>query len=175
MRFINRSHALVVCASVCIGALHAHAEPLKFDFKDPKGVNAMSFVLDSLIEPIIGVASGISGTVSFDSANVGAMRGTIKVDAASLDLPQKRMASVMHSKDWLNVAEHSTIEFTFKKVNNTTPVREGVYALEVTGDFTCRGITRAMTIPVNVTYLPGKRPERTQRGNGYLAGPRHLF
>jgi polyisoprenoid-binding protein YceI len=166
---------LSVCVFAHLGAFNAHAEPLEFDFEDPKGVNAISFVLDSLVEPIIGVASGVSGTVRFDPANLEAMSGVIRVDAASLQTPQKRMQSVLHSKDWMNVDKYPTIEFVFKSIKNATPVRDNVFALEIVGDFTCRGVTRELTIPANLTYLPGKLSQRMHRGKGDLLVLRSQF
>ncbi len=48
--------------AACVATASAAAD--KFDFKDPKGVNAIYFVLDSELEPIMGMATGISGTVN---------------------------------------------------------------------------------------------------------------
>ena len=55
------------CALIftCLGAT-APAAPLEFDFKDPKGVNNVVFKTDALLESINGVATGISGRVTFD-------------------------------------------------------------------------------------------------------------
>lgn len=175
MTFANRTCVLAVCVFAYLGAFNARAEPLEFDFEDPKGVNAISFVLDSLVEPIIGVASGVSGTVTFDPANVEATSGVIKVDAASLQFPHKRMQSVLQSADWMNVDKYPTIEFVFKSIKNATPVRDNVFALEIVGDFTCRGVTKELTIPVDLTYLPGKLAQRMHRGKGDLLVIRSQF
>ena len=53
------------------------AAPVKFDFKDPKGVNNVVFKTDALLESINGTASGISGTVMFDPENPSATAGKI--------------------------------------------------------------------------------------------------
>ena len=143
MTFAKRTCVLSACAFAYFGTLNTHAEPLKFDFEDPKGVNAMSFVLDSLIEPIIGVASGVSGTVTFDPANVEATTGVIRVETASLQIPQKRMESVLHSKDWLDVDNYPKIEFVFKSVKNGPPKKDNVFALQVVGDFSCMASRRS--------------------------------
>ena len=69
----------------------ALANPVTFDFKDPKGVNAIAFHLDSLLEPISGTANGITGSVSFDPSNPAATSGTIVVATPSLTVTNSTM------------------------------------------------------------------------------------
>ncbi len=166
---------LSVCACAYLVPTPAVAEPLDFDFKDPKGVNAISFVLDSLVEPIMGVASGVSGNITFDPANVGATSGAIRVDAASVQVTHKMMTDVMQSKKWLSIAKHLTIEFSFKSIKTERTLRDNVFELEIVGDFTCCGVTKEMTIPVSATYLPDKLAQRMHRGEGDLLVLRSQF
>ena len=69
----------------------AVAAPKAYDFKDPKGVNAIQFTLDSVLEPIVGTAGAVEGTVTFDPADVAATKGAIEVEAASLTVPNAKM------------------------------------------------------------------------------------
>jgi len=70
--------ALIV-ASAAVTSL---AAPIEFDFKDPKGVNNVIFKTDAPLESINGTATAISGKVTFDPANPGAVNGKIVVESA---------------------------------------------------------------------------------------------
>ena len=132
----------------------------EFDFRDPKGVNTIAFALDSRLEPLRGLASGISGTLHFDPADPGATRGRIVVAASSLFFPNQRMTEVLKSPDWLNIAEYPIISFTFRDVLETETVEDNTVQLEVRGDFELRGVVREKVLPVQITYLPGELAER---------------
>ncbi len=41
----------------------SYPDPIQFDFKDPKKVNNVVFLLDAPLESINGTATGVSGTV----------------------------------------------------------------------------------------------------------------
>ncbi len=142
------------------------AAPTSFDFKDPKGVNQISFNLDAPLEAISGTANGVSGTISFDPENPDATTGTITVDATTLIVPNNSMQDHMHGEGWLDTATHGEISFeaadftvdeaSDKKITGT-----------VTGTFTLKGVSREISAPVTLTYLPGKLGART---NGQMEG-----
>lgn len=148
--------ALVTAGSV-------RAAGTEFDFKDPKGVNSISFTLDSLLEPFTGVASGISGMVTFDPADPKATKGTISVETKSLHLENKGMQDTLHGKDWLDVAKNPKIEFAIKSVTDSKSAGDNVFDLTVVGNLTCKGVTKELTVPVKATYLAGKLSDRSNK------------
>src|SRR3990172_4690494 len=146
-----------------VAAGPARGAGTEFDFKDPKGVNSISFTLDSLLEPFTGVASGISGKVTFDPADPKATKGTISVETKSLHIEHKGMKETLHGPDWLDVAKNPKIEFTIKKVTDYKSAGDNVFDLTVVGDMTCKGVSKELTVPVKATYLPGKLGERSSK------------
>lgn len=151
---------LLLASLLATSATLLTAAPLSFDFKDPKGVNTAQFHLDAPLEAISGSGNGIAGTVSFDPANPAAVSGTITLDTASLNVPNDTMRSHLHGDNWLDVATYPTITFKAKSVSAATTTGATTKA-EVTGDLTVKDVTKTVTIPVTLTYLPGKLADRT--------------
>lgn len=175
MKGLRRYSRLFVVLAALVAAESVRAAGTEFDFKDPKGVNSIAFILDSLVEPFSGVASGISGKVTFDPADPKATKGTITVETKSLHIVNKGMKDTMHGADWLDAAKHPNIEFTFKKVADYKSAGDNVFDLTVVGDLTCKGVTKELTVPVKATYLPGKLGERSSKQTGDLLVLRSNF
>ncbi len=165
---LNRTLFLVISTALLGAASLQAADAIEFDFKDPKGVNAMTFSADSALEPIFGVASGVTGKLSFDPADPRKLTGTIIVAADSVKCTNAKMTEVLHGKDWFNVEEHKTIEFKITGVNSVRAGGENKYELETTGDFTLKGKTKSITIGLRIEYLPGKLGERMGGREGDL-------
>lgn len=174
MRKVNR---LLAAVGLALGAAAwgVRADGAEFDFKDPKGVNSMAFVLDSLLEPIMGVASGVSGKVNFDPADITKTTGTIKVEATTLYTPNTGMTKTLHGGDWLSVDKNPTIEFTVKSVKDVKKSGEQMSEAMVTGDFSCNGVTKELTVPVKFAHLPGRAGDRVRGANGDLLILRSTF
>ena len=166
---------IVVCLMVCAWSVPVLAAAKEFDFKDPKGVNAISFVLDSLLEPIMGLASGITGKVSFDPEHPESMTGGITIAADSLHIENQGMEKTLYGADWIDVENHPELSFVFREVKVVKQTQGGAIEMEVSGDFTLKGVTKRMTIPVRATYLEGRLKDRLHRGSGDLLVLRAQF
>lgn len=136
-------------------AFALQAAPRTFDFKDPKGVNNVQFKLDAPLESITGTATGISGSVTFDLAQPEATSGRIVLEAASLTVGNPMMGEHLRSDGWLDVAKHPTIVFEAVSLSNVRTQGTQVVA-DVAGKLTVKGVTKAVTAPVTLTFLADK-------------------
>lgn len=146
------------------------AAPHSFDFKDPKGVNAIQFHLDSVLEPISGTAGGVTGTVSFDPANPAATSGKIVVATNSLTVSNAMMTDHLRGDKWLDAAAHPEIVFEVTKLDNVKTAGNDTTAT-ATGKFTIKGVTKEISVPVKLTYLAGafgKRINKPELGGDLL-------
>lgn len=165
MRLIRRN-AYLLGGLLLVGPTLARAAD--FDFKDPKSVNSVQFLLDSEVEPIMGLASGITGTISFDPAAPDKTSGSITVDATSIHMMNEKMQETVHQGDWLDTKKNGEVKFEFKKVTASKKTGDNSFELTVTGDFTLKGVKKEMSVVVRATYLPGKAGARLQGKKGDL-------
>ena len=159
---IRTGAVLLLCAS----ALRAKADTLPFDFRDPKEISAVSLSLDSLLEPIVGYAKGISGTVHFDPNNPIATTGKIAVDVSSVQFANEGYTATAQNFA-LQKDKYPQIFFTLRKVRRVRKISATLYEADVDADFTCRGIVTPLTVAVTATYFAGRAEERT---NGKYKG-----
>lgn len=165
--------ALAGCATLMSSAVQA--EPIEFDFKDPKGVNGIVFVLDSKLEPITGMVGGISGTVSYDSADPASLSGQISVDLAEVSLINSTMTEHLKGNDWLDISGKFLATMTFDKVLSHEADEEQSEMLEVEGTMSFGEINLPMTVMIDVTYLPDAAEERGMAKSGDLLVLRSMF
>ncbi|MCX6938781.1 MAG: YceI family protein [Verrucomicrobia bacterium] len=158
-------HTLRSIAFAGFTVITAIAAPRAFDFKDPKGVNAIQFSLDSLLEPIAGSASDVAGTVSFDTADVAATKGKIVVATSSLKTPNATMTEHIAGAKWIDAAKNPEISFEFEKLSDVKSVGANQWSATATGKFTLKGVTKDVTVPVKLSYLADALEKRTRPGN----------
>jgi len=152
--------ALLVCAA-------ASAAPITFDFKDPKGVNNVVFKTDAPLESINGTANGISGSVTFDPANLAATKGKIIIETSSLHVGNPKMKEHLHGPMWMDVTKYPQITFDLGSLEKVKTA-ENVTTAEAHGKLTIRNVTRDITAPVKLTYLKDKLKQRSGREGDLL-------
>lgn len=161
---------LAMFTGVSVGA------PVDFDFADPKGVNAIHILLDTPLEPIAGMAGGVSGRVKFDPEAPGRTTGYIEVTVTNLTFANPMMTQVSRAADWLNVAQFPGIRFDVREVTEVKKLDDtGQYTAKVKGDFQCRGASKPLEVTVDFHYLPGRLGDRVKGANGDLLVLRAQF
>ena len=160
MKRLNKSKlAWALALAVAPGILNAG--PIKFDFKDPKKVNNVVFLLDAPLESISGTATGVSGTVSFDPAKPMETTGKIVLTTSSLHVDNPAMKDHMHGEGWMHVSKFPTIEFVAEKLTGVRTSGTTTTAT-ITGKLTVKGVTKKVNVPVRLTYLKGKLIKRNR-------------
>ncbi len=148
------------------GGRNAAATEMDFDYKDPKEISAVSLTLDSKLEPIVGYAKGISGTIRFDPASPKATTGKIAVAVSSVQFANEGYTATARGYA-LNEEKYPQILFNLRKVLSVMKSAPNVYKAIVLADFICHGVTTPMRVPVTASYFPGLAEERT---NGKYKG-----
>jgi polyisoprenoid-binding protein YceI len=140
----------------------ACAAPISFDFKDPKGVNSIAFHLDAPLESIAGVGKNVSGTATFDPAAPEATSGKIVLATKSLAVTNDKMTEHMLGKNWLAAEQNPEITFEFTRLQNAK-TENNVTTAEAIGKLTLKGVTKDITVPVKISYLPDQLGKRVNK------------
>lgn len=171
-----KSH-LIRLVSVLLGGAGAliHAAPQTFDFADPKALNTITFSLDSTLQPIAGVSVGVFGEISYDPDAPGKITGEWIVPTGMIGVPNVQMQEVLGSVDWLDIGQFPTASFKIKKAADVVSGAEGKVSMILEGDFTLKGTSKPMKIPVEFHFLPGRVPDRGGGRDGDLLAVRGSF
>ena len=141
-------------------AFDLHAAPKSFDFKDPKGVNHVMFMLDAPLEFISGNGNDIYGMVEFDKEHPEKTNGEIRLAVSSLSVSSQKMTNVMKGKKWLNLAKNKEIYFKFDSIK-VNKEEDSVVHADATGVLTLMGISKEVTAPVRITLAEGVAGKRS--------------
>ena len=158
-KYNNGKLVWLLILSVAPGVLSA--DSMKFDFKDPKKVNNVVFLMDAPLESIRGTAVGISGTVSFDPAKPASTTGKIVLATSSMHVDNPVMKKHMLDEGWMNVSKFPTIEFVAGEMTNIKTSGTNITGT-IAGKLTVKGITKKVSVPVRLTYLKGMLIKRNR-------------
>jgi polyisoprenoid-binding protein YceI len=87
----------------------------------------------------------VSGALSWDPANIESSRLNVKIAAKSLQTNVPEFAAQLTGPDFLNAARFPDAAFVSTSVKRTGPTTG-----EITGDFTLHGVTRPLTLAVDL-------------------------
>jgi len=114
----------------------------------------VSFKIRHLLAKAGGRFTKFSGTIKVDAADIGRSSVEVSIDATSIATDNEGRDKHLKSADFFDVEKFPSITF---KSTSVKEVAKG--KLEVTGDFTLRGVTKRITIPItNAGSQPGMKP-----------------
>jgi polyisoprenoid-binding protein YceI len=146
-----------------------------YDFKDPKGVNAVSITLDSPLEPMAGYANAVEGSVTVDTTARKIVKGRVTVAASSISMSNGTMTKVLHSKPWLDTEKYPNITFDYINTIAVDETLDDKYTFTVQGTLTIAGVSQQISVPVSLSFQKDRAKERVPGTKGDLAILRSSF
>ncbi|HYD43538.1 MAG TPA: YceI family protein [Anaeromyxobacter sp.] len=113
---------------------------------DPAHASAQFKVRHLMVSNVRGELGEVTGEVGYDAAAPERSHVAARIDVTAIDTRNADRDAHLRSADFLDVANHPAIEF------RSTAVRAaGRGALEVDGQLTIRGVTRPVTLAVELS------------------------
>jgi polyisoprenoid-binding protein YceI len=121
----------------------AAADPVVYKV-DPDH-SGVGFTIRHFVSNVNGRFKDFDGVIKYDKANPAASSVSFTVQAKSIDTDNDDRDNHLRSPDFFDAEKFPTWTFT-----STSVKAVDADTLEVTGDMTIKGVTRKMTIPVDV-------------------------
>ena len=149
--------ARIIAAALVIAqtpALLAQATPAAPPAARPAGAvtytidrshSSVGFRIRHLVSNVDGRFKDFAGSVVYDPAAPEKSSVDMTVQAASIDTDTPRRDDDLRSENFFDVAKYPTLTFKSTSVQKKSPTE-----LAVTGDLTMHGVTKRITIPVEV-------------------------
>jgi polyisoprenoid-binding protein YceI len=105
-----------------------------------------TFRIRHFMSKVSGKLPGVSGVVNIDKANPAASTVDVTIKTSAIDTGEPDRDKHLRSADFFDVEKYPDI--TFKSTKVVPSGKKDVY--NVTGNFTMHGVTKEITIPVEV-------------------------
>jgi polyisoprenoid-binding protein YceI len=141
---------LVLAAMALAAFATSVAQAEEYSFNVPDKLVVVSFESQMEVEDILGTTRSVQGHVRLDGDASGQFALEVPVDSlrTGIDMRDEHLRSEM----WLDAKQFPKIRFEGNKLRKLDDKR-----YEVTGDFTMHGVSRPLTITVDVQRIPAER------------------
>jgi len=139
---------LMLCAAFGL-ALPALAAAEIATYKLDPAHTEVGFTVRHFVSRVPGRFNAYDGTVHLDPKDPSTMKVQAKIDATSIDTGNEKRDGHLRSPDFFDTANHKELTFTSKKVTKNGD------RWNMTGDLTMRGVTKEVTLDVEVLgFMP---------------------
>jgi polyisoprenoid-binding protein YceI len=143
MKLARNLAVLALAALPLLAQTPAPAAPAAESWVVDKSHSTTNFKIRHLMANFTGRFGDFDATMNIDRANPAKSSVEFTIQAASIDTGNNNRDEHLRSPDFFDAAKYPTISF---KSTAVKPTSKDTY--DVTGDFTMRGVTKRITIPV---------------------------
>src|SRR5271157_5137584 len=126
---------------------------------DPNHSAAQFSVRHMGISTVRGALTKVSGTVTYDAADLSKTTLEATIDASSADTRVEMRDNDLRSPNFFDVAKYPSLTFKSKRVEAA-----GTGKLKITGDLTIHGVTKEVVLDVDDPSVPVQDP----KGNSHM-------
>lgn len=139
-RFLTIATAVAFVLTAALAAPTAAANTYTID----KGHSDVGFQVRHFVTKVRGNFGDFAGTIVKDDADPSKSSVEFTIQTASIDTGISDRDNHLKSPDFFDAANHPTITFKSTKVEKVSDTQ-----YNVTGQFTMRGVTKVITLPVS--------------------------
>lgn len=144
-----KSSRLLLALGLClvVGGSSVRANEI---FKFDPAHSTIAFKVRHFLGSAKGKFTKFNGTIEVDREHPEKSSVTATIQTASIDTAIAKRDEHLRSADFFNVQQYPEITFKSRRVKQT-----GANTGEITGDFTMHGVTRAITLNIQLQGDPG--------------------
>jgi polyisoprenoid-binding protein YceI len=132
--------------ALCLGLATAGSSVRANDtFKFDQAHSTIAFKVRNMLGTAKGKFTKFSGTIEVDREHPGSSSVVANIQAASIDTANAKRDEHLRTPDFFGVGKYPEITFKSRRVKQT-----GANTGEITGDFTMHGVTRPITLSVQL-------------------------
>ena len=143
-----KSSRLLLATALCLAVSSSSAVANEI-FKIDPAHSTIAFKVRHLLGTAKGKFTKFSGTIDVDRERPENSSVTVSIQAASIDTAIAKRDEHLRGEDFFNVEKFPEITFKSRRVKQTGPT-----AGEITGDLTMHGLTREITLHVQLLGTP---------------------
>lgn len=114
----------------------------------------VGFSVRHFFTPVKGEFKEVKGTIALDTANPNNSKVEVEIPAASINTNHERRDNHLRGEDFFFAEKNPTITFVSKAIALDAKTKKGT----MTGDLTMRGVTRPITLDVEMLGLMSAGP-----------------
>ena len=158
MKSTFRSLAAAAALALLVVAPPARAAVETLDI-DNSHTN-VGFSIRHFFTPVKGEFKEIKGTILYDRANPANSKVEVTIPTASINTNNVRRDGHLRSADFFDAEKNPTITFVSKSVTLDAKTNKGT----MSGDLTMRGVTKPVTLDIEVLGMMANGPGSTVAG-----------